>query len=119
MRPIKKNDQAIGRFAVYCAAAMLLGMLMAACAATSTSESTGGYVDDTVITTKVKAAIAQDPTLSALEIKVHTYKGVVQLSGWVDTTAAVERAAKLASEVSGVKEVDNSLIVKNQMGASS
>jgi osmotically-inducible protein OsmY len=119
MRLTKNNDFAIGRFATYCAAAMLFGMLVAACAETGTSESTGGYVDDTVITTKVKAAIAQDPTLSALEIKVHTYKGVVQLSGWVDTSAAVERAAKLASEITGVKEVDNSLIVKNQTGASS
>ncbi|HTY54888.1 MAG TPA: BON domain-containing protein [Candidatus Binataceae bacterium] len=103
-----------GRMAAYCLAAMLLGVLIAACAATKNTESTGNYVDDAVITTKVKAAIAGDPNLSALAIKVQTYRGVVQLSGWVDSTTAAERASKLASEVAGVKEVDNSLIVKNQ-----
>jgi osmotically-inducible protein OsmY len=111
---IKQRNTDIGRIALYCLAAMALGVLVAACAATTKSESTGGYVDDTVITTKVKAAIAGDPTLSALAIKVHTYKGVVQLSGFVDNPSAVDRASKLASEVAGVQEVENSLIVKNQ-----
>ena len=116
---MEKRNLQLKRFAAYCLAAMLLGALIAACAATGTSESTGNYVDDAVITTKVKAAIAGDPTLSALHIKVQTYKGVVQLSGFVDSPSAVDRASKVASEVAGVKQVENALIVKNQNSGAS
>jgi osmotically-inducible protein OsmY len=116
---MKQRNLEIGRVALYCLAAMLLGALIAACAATSTSQSTGGYIDDAVITTKVKAAIAGDPTLSAVQIKVQTYKGIVQLSGFVDSPSAVDRASKVASEVAGVRQVENALIVKNQSSGTS
>lgn len=82
------------------------------CAATSTRESTGEYVDDSAITTKVKSAFAQDPVVKARDVKVETFKGVVQLSGFVDTAQEKSRAADLASGVSGVKSVTNNITVK-------
>jgi osmotically-inducible protein OsmY len=81
-------------------------------AATQKQESTGQYVDDSVITTKVKAAIFNDSTLKTLQINVKTYKGVVQLSGFVDTAKSVTKAGKVAERVEGVKEVKNDLVVK-------
>ncbi|MCH8618630.1 BON domain-containing protein [Undibacterium sp. TS12] len=82
------------------------------CASTATKESTGEYIDDTVITTKVKAAIVNDATLKATEINVETYKGVVQLSGFVADPASVGRAATVASGVKGVKSVKNDIRMK-------
>ena len=81
-------------------------------AATQKQESTGQYVDDSVITTKVKAAIFNESTLKALQINVKTYKGVVQLSGFVDTAKSVTKAGEIAERVKGVKEVKNDLVVK-------
>ena len=91
---------------------LTLGATLAGCAATSTHESTGGYVDNSVITTKVKAAIFDDPTLKVFQIHVVTYKDEVQLSGFVDSRAMVARAGEVASKVEGVKSVRNDLIVK-------
>ena len=91
-------------------AAALTGL--ASCASTPTSESTGQYVDDSAITTKVKAVIFEDPKLKVLQITVKTFKGEVQLSGFVDSAEAAARAVKLASGVKGVKSVRNDLIVK-------
>jgi len=93
---------------------LLAGMLalMLGCAGTSTSESTAEYVDDTVITTKVKAAILNEPTLKSAEINVETFKGVVQLSGFVNSPQAVSRAVEVARGVSGVRSVKNNLLVK-------
>lgn len=82
------------------------------CAATSTRQSTGEYVDDTAITTKVKAAIFEDPTLKTLQINVETRDGVVQLAGFVDTAQNVKKAGEVARGVKGVKSVKNDLIVK-------
>lgn len=82
------------------------------CASTSTQEGTGEYLDDSVITTKVKAAILNEPTLSSAEINVETFKGVVQLSGFVRSTASIGKAVEVASRVGGVKSVRNSLQLK-------
>ena len=85
---------------------------MTGCAGGRTYESTGEYFDDSVLTTKVKSAIVADPKLKSLQISVETFKGVVQLSGFVNSSAAANRAVELARRVRGVKQVNNSLIVK-------
>ena len=82
------------------------------CASTHKKESTGQYVDDSVITTKVKAAIFEEPSLKTLQINVKTFKGVVQLSGFVDTAQSVITAGEVAGRIEGVKEVKNDLLVK-------
>ena len=82
------------------------------CASTPTRESTVEYVDDSVITTKVKAAIFNDPSLKVFQINVETFKGEVQLSGSVDSAQIVNRAGEVARSVGGVKSVKNDLIVK-------
>lgn len=87
-------------------------LAIGACAETQTRESTGAYIDDTAITTKVKAAILQDPALKVLQIKVTTYKNVVQLSGFVDTSQMKSRAGTVARQVAGVTSVNNDLVVK-------
>jgi osmotically-inducible protein OsmY len=84
----------------------------AACAATATRESTGEYVDDSVITTKVKSLLAADDFLKSFKISVETRKGTVQLSGFVGTQDAVNKAGQIARGVGGVKSVQNDLIVK-------
>jgi osmotically-inducible protein OsmY len=82
------------------------------CASTPTRESSGQYVDDSVITTKVKAAILDDASLKVFQISVKTYKGVVQLSGFVDSSQSVSKAGDVARGVEGVKSVKNDLLVK-------
>lgn len=82
------------------------------CASTAKQEGTGEYIDDSVITTKVKAAILKQPTLKVAEINVETFKGVVQLSGFVSTKAAETTAVEVALAVGGVKSVTNSMQVK-------
>ena len=84
----------------------------AACASTRTHESTGEYVDDSVITTKVKALLAEDDFLKSFQISAETYKGVVQLSGFVNSRQAVNKAGEIVRIVNGVKSVKNNLIVK-------
>ena len=91
---------------------LLLVALMAGCAGSATQESTGEYIDDSSITASVKAAIYNDPMLKVGQISVESHKGVVQLSGFVDSRQAATRAAELARSVKGVKSVKNSLIVK-------
>lgn len=86
--------------------------LTSGCAATSTRESTGEYVDDATITTKVKAELVRDKEVKATQVKVETFKGVVQLSGFVDTQEQKERAAVVAGSVAGVKSVTNNITVK-------
>ena len=85
---------------------------IACCASTSKQEGTGEYIDDTMITAKVKTAILNDPDLSVAEINVETYKGIVQLSGFVSSNAAADRAVQLARQVSGVKSVKNDMRLK-------
>ena len=86
--------------------------LATACAATPTRESTGGYVDDSTITAKVKTNLAQDDRVSASDVHVKTYKGVVDLSGFVDRQSEKREARLVADQVSGVKSVHDNLIVK-------
>ena len=90
-------------------------MLVAGLAVASSAEkkeSAGEYLDDSVITTKVKAEILNNPELKVLQIHVETYKGVVQLSGFVDSSKSAKRAAEIAAGVPGVKSVKNDLVVK-------
>jgi len=92
---------------------MALTLLTAVgCASTKTSEGTGQYFDDSVITSKVKAAILHEPTLSSAEINVETFKGVVQLSGFVNSNADIEKAVAVARSVGGVKSVKNDMRLK-------
>jgi osmotically-inducible protein OsmY len=86
--------------------------LFSGCAAMQHRESTGQYVDDSVITTKVKAGIFHEPTLKSLQINITTYQGVVQLSGFVDSEQAVKKAGEIAGRIEGVTSVKNDLIVK-------
>jgi hypothetical protein len=82
------------------------------CASTSQQEGTGEYVDDAVITTKVKAAIFNEPTLKSAEINVETFKGAVQLSGFVNSQADINKAVEVARSVKGVTSVKNDMRVK-------
>ena len=82
------------------------------CASGPQKEGTGEYIDDTAITTKVKAAIFNEPTLKSAEINVETFKGVVQLSGFVTSTAAQNKAVEVARGVAGVKSVKNDMRLK-------
>jgi len=82
------------------------------CAAPQKRETTGQYIDDSTITTKVKADIFSEPGLKTLQITVNTHKGVVQLSGFVDSAENARKAAAVARSVAGVTEVKNDLVVK-------
>jgi osmotically-inducible protein OsmY len=96
--------------------ATIAGVLFVAvalgCASTAKQEGTGEYVDDTVITTKVKTAIFNEPSLKSAEINVETFKGVVQLSGFVSSQAAENTAVQVARNVGGVKSVKNDMRLK-------
>src|SRR5437764_14194390 len=96
--------------------ASLAGVLVVAtalgCASTAKHEGTGEYVDDTVITGKVKTAIFNEPTLKSAEINVETFKGVVQLSGFVSSQASEKLAMDVARTVAGVKSVKDDMRVK-------
>ncbi|MDP2138591.1 MAG: BON domain-containing protein [Candidatus Didemnitutus sp.] len=94
------------------AGVLSLGVLAGGCASTSTSTSTGEYVDDAVITTKVKSALLGNDDVKSFAVSVETVLGVVQLSGFVDTSKQKSAAGKVAAAVKGVKEVKNNLIVK-------
>ncbi|MGA7950301.1 MAG: BON domain-containing protein [Thiobacillaceae bacterium] len=87
-------------------------MSVVGCASTAKHEGTGEYIDDSVITTKVKAAIFNEPTLKSAEINVETFKGVVQLSGFVGSQADINTAVDVARSVKGVVSVNNSMQVK-------
>jgi osmotically-inducible protein OsmY len=90
----------------------MLVFSLAACASTKKQESTGQYIDDSVITAKVKALILHDEVLKAFDISVQTYKGIVLLSGFVSSRHTVDKAGQIAASVRGVKSVRNHLIVK-------
>ena len=91
---------------------VMLMVAFVACASTSKQESTGEYVNDSVITTKVKSLLAADDFLKSFQISVETYKGTVQLSGFVGSQKAVDKAGEITRSVKGVKSVRNDLIVK-------
>ena len=96
-------------------ASIVLAVLLAfqvGCASTSKHEGTGEYVDDTVLTTKVKAAILEEPGLKSAEINVETFKGTVQLSGFVSSQSSIQKAVEVARGVKGVKAVKNDMRVK-------
>ena len=91
---------------------LVLAVSIAGCAGGKNHESTGEYLDDSAITTKVKSSILATRKLKTLQISVETFKGVVLLSGFVDSSEASTKAAEIARTVKGVKMVNNSLIVK-------
>jgi len=91
--------------------AIAIGGLAGGCSSTPTRDSTGEYVDD-AITAKVKAALIGDSAVKSFEIKVETFKGTVQLSGFVDTAGQRSAAARDAAGVAGVKDVQNNISVK-------
>jgi len=104
----------MNKFSKVLSAAFLAVALVSAvgCASTSQKEGTGEYIDDSVITTKVKAAIFNEPTLKSAEINVETFKGVVQLSGFVNSQADINKAVSLARSVDGVVSVKNDMRLK-------
>jgi len=104
---MKKRNMLIGYLVL-----LMLVATFAACASTRTHESTGEYVDDSAITTKVKALLAEDDFLKSFQIGVETYKGTVQLSGFVNSQDAVRKAGEITRSVKGVTSVKNNLIVK-------
>lgn len=93
-------------------AALLLSAVTVGCASTASKEGTGEYIDDSVVTTKVISAIFSDPELKSAEINVETFKGVVQLSGFVSSKASIDKASRVASGVAGVTSVKNDLRLK-------
>lgn len=103
-----KNSSSIMKI-VLCA---LLLSFVTGCAATPTRESTGQYIDDSAITAKVKAAIFAEESLKTLQITVETFKGTVQLSGFVDTPEHAVKAGQVARNVEGVRAIRNNLLVK-------
>lgn len=95
--------------------ALFLAALLAftvGCASSQKQESTGEYIDDSVLTTKVKTAIFNEPDLKSTEINVESFKGVVQLSGFVSSQSAINKAVEVARQVKGVKSVKNDMRVK-------
>ena len=92
---------------------MTLALLFSlGCAATATKESTGEYIDDSAITAKVKDAIYRDSTLKSSEINVETFKGMVQLSGFVRSQPNIDKAVEIAKGVKGVQSVKNDMRIK-------
>lgn len=92
--------------------AILLVSVLAACGGSPTKESTGEFIDDSAITTKVKAAFVQDQVVKASDVTVETFKGTVQLSGFAGSRSEINRAAEIAGKVPGVKSVRNDILLK-------
>jgi osmotically-inducible protein OsmY len=95
------------------AATLVIMAALAACAATQTSRSSGTYLDDKTITAKISADLIGDPVTKAHQIDVNTYNGVVQLSGFVDSKEAIERAGEIARNTKGVISVKNDLQLRS------
>jgi osmotically-inducible protein OsmY len=91
---------------------LTVALALTGCAATPVQESTGEFIDDTAITTKVKTTLLNDPVVSGLSINIETFKGEVQLSGFANSNLEKERAEALASSVGGVRRVQNDIHVK-------
>lgn len=102
--------QAFKRFPAILLAVLVLAM--SGCASTARQEGTGEYIDDSVITARVKTAIFNEPTLKVAEINVETFKGRVQLSGFVNSQSDIYRAVEVARRVSGVTSVANDMRLK-------
>ncbi|SFB76072.1 BON domain-containing protein [Massilia yuzhufengensis] len=99
-------------YRLYLILAGLVLAVLTACAPTATRQGTGEYIDDAVISSRVKAAFAADPGVKATEVQVETFKGTVQLSGFVESAESAVRAAQIARDVPGVKEVRNAMVTK-------
>jgi osmotically-inducible protein OsmY len=99
-----------GSFAV----CLTLMLAMLGCAGDRTTRSTGEFVDDSVLANKVKTALYADDEVAGTQIEVEAFKGVIQLSGFVDSAGEANKAVAIARNVKGVKDVRNSLIVKTQ-----
>jgi hyperosmotically inducible protein len=99
------------RFALACSCTLALVLSTTACTVVRDQQPVGSYIDDATLTTRVKAKFAEDKTVSALAIKVETFKGVVQLSGVAKSGAERSQAEKLARETSGVSGVRNDIVV--------
>jgi len=97
---------------IHCLVLLMLIATFAACASTPKQSGTGEYIDDSVITTKIKTQLAGDDFLKSFQISVESRKGIVQLSGFVDSQNAVDKAGQIARGVEGVKSVRNNLVVK-------
>ncbi len=108
----EKNIMATFKSFIKLIACFVVALSFLGCASTRTHEGTGEYVDDTVITTKVKSAIFSDSDLKVLQINVETFKGVVQLSGFVNSASSITKAREIAKSVKGVISVQTNLIVK-------
>ena len=108
MHPLKRRSVAL------VAALTIPLLLLQACAPTATRESTGEYLDDAAITTKVKTKLLGDPTISGFAVSVETFRGRVILSGFVNSQTQIDRAVTLAREVPGVREVQSSLVIKSK-----
>jgi len=108
------NHTSVAKYLLFVALAMPIaaGTLLSGCAESKHHESTGQYIDDSTITTKVKAAILDDPDLHVTQVNVETYQGVVQLSGFVDDHSQIKKAEQDARNVEGVRSVKNDLRVK-------
>jgi len=91
---------------------LVLTAVMLGCAGDRTNKSTGQVIDDNAIAAKVKSSLIADPQVKGTQVSVEVFKGVVQLSGFVDSTANAQKAVSIARNVEGVKEVRNSLVVK-------
>lgn len=102
--------RSFNRFATFFFVIVLASLL--GCASTAKQEGTGEYVDDTVITAKVKGEIFNDPSLKSAEINVETFKGVVQLSGFVNSREDINKAVQVARSVKGVMSVKNDMRLK-------
>ena len=94
-------------------------VLAPGCASTATSASTGEFIDDSVITTKVKTALVRDDATPGGAIKVETFKGTVQLSGFVDNAAQKTQAGVVAAKAEGVKNVINDVVISSTLTKSS
>jgi osmotically-inducible protein OsmY len=103
-----KRSHIVIRFLVV----LMMIAALVACASTQKKEGTGDYIDDSVITTKVKSQLAADDFLKSFQISVESRKGIVQLSGFVDSQNAANKAGQITRGVEGVKSVRNDLIVK-------
>lgn len=102
----------------YLLSALVLGavagtVLSTGCTATATRQSTGEYIDDTAITARVKSAFVSDASVKALDVQVETFRGVVQLSGFVDNAEQKTRAEQIARSTNGVRDVRNNIQLKN------
>lgn len=101
----------ISKFTQMVAVALMV-TLVSACAGSRTQSSTGEYLDDSVITSKVKAKLLEDKEVSGLAVNVETFKGIVQLSGFAKTEAERQKAVQLARSVGGVKDIKNDIQLK-------